>query len=150
MHVCFSVNFLKLFITAFFQYTCKPLPLVLIEYLENLTINHDLGKHLKILSIIIDFVENINHVPKAILKKLFFALLLQRKYALGTRLRKYLKIWRSVETIIKPYLEHDIVQETYFFLKMICINESHWLYNLQICTVCKSHIELVTRSWKYR
>ena len=58
MHRCFAVNFLKLFRTAFLEYTCESLS-SLIDYLETLTINYDLRKCPKILTIIVDFTENI-------------------------------------------------------------------------------------------
>ena len=56
----FSVTFLKLFRTAFSLYSTHAIASSdLTENLETLTISEDLRKILKILSIIVDFTENI-------------------------------------------------------------------------------------------
>ena len=70
MHSFFSENFLELFRKVLFSALANHC-LWFNWILENLTINYDLGKYLKILTIIITFVENINHVPTVILKNYF-------------------------------------------------------------------------------
>ena len=70
MHSCFSVNFLELFRKVLFSALANH-SLWFNWTLENLTINYDLGKYLKILTIIIAFVENMNHVPRVIFKNYF-------------------------------------------------------------------------------
>ena len=63
----------------------------LIEYLENLTINYDLGKYLKVLTTIIDFAKNVNLVPRAINKTSFFSSSYSKKMSWG---KGWENIWK--------------------------------------------------------
>lgn len=72
IHRFSSMNYLKLFRTAFFKVYLWTASSDLFEYLDTLTINYDLAKFLKILTITIRFVENINFFPRAIFKDLSY------------------------------------------------------------------------------